>query len=290
MGSDFYWYAGEVSLDSQGKVQGKPIEFGATNLTPADPLLQAQFGMVGALIIEPEGATWGDLSPMEQLSIASFLAQGHEYHLYSYQEVGNLPAGAVLKDAAEILPKTDIFQYEKNRSYAGFSNFFRYRLLLRKGGWWADTDVVCLKQFTFETPYVFATERVEGIAVAATAVIKAPAGSEIMAYAWHGCKACQNPAAAFWGQLGPKLMARAIKQFELGSYLQPAEVFCPLGYDEWEMQLAPDSPSFGEQTHAVHLWNEMWRRGGRDKRIVHGPGCLYERLKQAYGFASVIAS
>jgi FtsP/CotA-like multicopper oxidase with cupredoxin domain len=58
VGSDFYWYAGEVSLDSQGKVQGKPIEFDATNLTPTDPLLQAQFGMVGALIIEPEGATW----------------------------------------------------------------------------------------------------------------------------------------------------------------------------------------------------------------------------------------
>jgi hypothetical protein len=58
----------------------------------------------------------------------------------------------------------------------------------------------------------------------------------------------------------------------------------------WKCSLLPISPSFGEQTHAVHLWNEMWRRGGRDKRIVHGPGCLYERLKQAYGFASVIAS
>ena len=35
-------------------------EFGATNLTPADPMLQSQFGMVGALIVEPEGSTWAE--------------------------------------------------------------------------------------------------------------------------------------------------------------------------------------------------------------------------------------
>jgi hypothetical protein len=57
---DFYWYAGEVTSDGTGKkiVKTTPIEFGATNLVAADQLIQPQFGMVGALIIEPEGATW----------------------------------------------------------------------------------------------------------------------------------------------------------------------------------------------------------------------------------------
>jgi hypothetical protein len=50
----YYWYAGEVKPDGTAT----PIEFGATNLTPADQLLQPQFGMVGALIIEPEGSAW----------------------------------------------------------------------------------------------------------------------------------------------------------------------------------------------------------------------------------------
>jgi hypothetical protein len=54
----YYWYAGDVKRDEQGVVKATPIEFGATNLTPADQLLQPQFGMVGALIVEPEGATW----------------------------------------------------------------------------------------------------------------------------------------------------------------------------------------------------------------------------------------
>jgi len=57
---DFYWYAGEVTIDQTGTkiVKTTPIEFGATNLVAADQLIQPQFGMVGALVIEPEGSTW----------------------------------------------------------------------------------------------------------------------------------------------------------------------------------------------------------------------------------------
>jgi hypothetical protein len=57
---DFYWYAGQVTTDETGTkiVKTTPIEFGATNLVAADQLIQPQFGMVGALIIEPEKSTW----------------------------------------------------------------------------------------------------------------------------------------------------------------------------------------------------------------------------------------
>jgi hypothetical protein len=57
---EFYWYAGEVTTDQTGNkiVKAIPIEFGATNLVAADQLIQPQFGMVGALIIEPAGSTW----------------------------------------------------------------------------------------------------------------------------------------------------------------------------------------------------------------------------------------
>ena len=51
---ELYWYAGELKPNGAAI----PIEFGATNLTPADPMVQSQFGMVGALIVEPEGSTW----------------------------------------------------------------------------------------------------------------------------------------------------------------------------------------------------------------------------------------
>jgi hypothetical protein len=77
-----------------------------------------------------------ELSVMEQLSIASFLRNGHEYHLYVYGEVKNIPMGTRVKDGdEEILPVSMIFQYRREKSYSAFSNFFRYRLLLERGGW-----------------------------------------------------------------------------------------------------------------------------------------------------------
>ena len=36
-----------------------------------------------------------DLSIMERLSITSFLQQGHDYHLYVYDELPNVPAGTL---------------------------------------------------------------------------------------------------------------------------------------------------------------------------------------------------
>jgi hypothetical protein len=37
-----------------------PVEFGGTNLSPADKIKQGQKGLVGALIIEPEGTAWDE--------------------------------------------------------------------------------------------------------------------------------------------------------------------------------------------------------------------------------------
>lgn len=70
-----------------------------------------------------------ELSVMEQLSVSSFLLNGHEYHLYVYDEPKNIPVGTVIKDANEILPSSRIFQYKHYPTYAGFANFFRYKLL-----------------------------------------------------------------------------------------------------------------------------------------------------------------
>ncbi len=48
------WYAGSIAADGTHT----PVELGAIGLSPADPLMQHPFGMLGALIIEPAGATW----------------------------------------------------------------------------------------------------------------------------------------------------------------------------------------------------------------------------------------
>jgi hypothetical protein len=58
-GSKTYtWYAGSLSLVADS-LQARPVEFGVLNLMPADPLKQAGKGAIGALVIEPAGASWG---------------------------------------------------------------------------------------------------------------------------------------------------------------------------------------------------------------------------------------
>src|SRR5918912_4512858 len=172
------------------------------------------------------------LSVMEQMSIASFLAHGHEYHLYVYDDVKYVPKGVVVGDANEVLPSSMIFQYKHSKSYAGFANFFRYQLLLNKGGWWADTDVICLKPFSFPEEHVFASEEHKGTRIASNGIIKAPVASEMMAYACHICRS-KNPEQLMWGETGPRLLDEAIRLFSLEKYTKPHQVFCPLGFEEW---------------------------------------------------------
>ena len=56
------WYAGDIDfeLNNRGRPEliATPVEFGGANLSPADRIKQGQKALVGALIIEPEGATW----------------------------------------------------------------------------------------------------------------------------------------------------------------------------------------------------------------------------------------
>ncbi|HEX9984249.1 MAG TPA: copper oxidase [Thermoanaerobaculia bacterium] len=55
----YQWYAGDLSVDPvSGYATARPIEFGAVNLMPADPIKQAHKGLIGALIVEPQKATW----------------------------------------------------------------------------------------------------------------------------------------------------------------------------------------------------------------------------------------
>lgn len=223
-----------------------------------------------------------ELSRMEHLSISAFLKSGYEYHLYVYDDVKNIPRGTIVKDGGEILSPSLIFQYKHHKSYSGFSNLFRYKLLLEKGGWWVDSDLICLKPFDFVEDYVFSSERACGQQFINCGAIKAPVGSDILSFVWDNART-KDPAKLVWGEIGPKLLGQAVREFSLEEYVQPYYVFCPIGYADWADILDPSSSmDFGEATYAVHLWNEIWRRNGRDKNRTYDPACLYERLKRYF--------
>jgi hypothetical protein len=116
------------------------------------------------------------LSALEQLSIRSFLAHGHPYHLYAYEKISGVPAGVEIRNAEEILPSSLVFKVQDGY-HAGFSDWFRWKLLLERGGWWADLDVVALRPFAFLGEYAFASEAQGQTAIPTSGVILAPAGA-----------------------------------------------------------------------------------------------------------------
>jgi hypothetical protein len=226
------------------------------------------------------------LSRMEQLSIQSFMDQGHTYHLYAYGPVAHVPGGALVLDAGSILPASMIFQYRAHPSLAGFANYFRYRLLREKGGWWADLDVICLRPLLFEEAYVFASEPLPRGGTMPTAwLIKAPAGSEAMNYAWQVCRS-KDVSRLLWGEVGAQLLRETIESFGLGGFVRETQTFCPIPYPDWDRATLPEDSggisALPPAAYTVHLWNEMWRRGGRDKNADFPPDCLYERLQARF--------
>lgn len=236
-----------------------------------------------------------NLSIMEQLSISSFLQHGHAVHLYIYDEVKGVPKGTNLKDANEIIPSERIFKYKRQDSYAGFANLFRYKLLFEKGGYWVDSDVVCLKPFQFEPIHMFARDRGRRRPLdwlrkryhVSNWFIRAPTRSKIMYYCYREALK-RDPEKLVWGETGPRLITTAVNKFRMQGYIAPQGTFFPIDAWQWK-QLVNDSfianqkwRTAGQSCYAVHLYNDMWRRNNIDKNASFPKHSIYERLKRLY--------
>lgn len=257
----------------------------------------------------------GELSTMEQLSIQSFLQNGHEYHLYAYQPVKNVPEGTLIKDGREILPDDRIFTYQSGfgkGSYAGFADLFRFHLLHKKGGWWADTDIICLKFFDFASETVIASSyEAQWGNCANICVLKLPQNSDLTAQLVERCDSLDF-AQVGYGDTGSLLLQRLLPELNYQDSIVPPQTFCPITWRAVSKIVHPDAaptPQIliqslkdqirstmrpqtrpGRVTHdsyALHLWNEIWRQNQIDKNGTYSPNCWYERLKRRYLSTSV---
>jgi hypothetical protein len=127
------------------------------------------------------------LSLLEQLTIKSFLHHGHEFRLWTYDPVENVPEGAMICDASEILPRSEMFSYEPGtlieKSVAGFSDVWRFAFLYQRGGWYVDMDLTCLRPFDFPQQILIRKQNHVGTPVANW--IKLPAGHPFALATWQ---------------------------------------------------------------------------------------------------------
>ena len=210
-------------------------------------------------------------------------AHGHEYHLYTYGSVANIPPGTRLRDAREVLPESLIFRYTKHPSYAGFANYFRYRLLLDGGGWWVDIDAVCLRPFDFSEDYVFGSEPDGARRGDADQRLHQGPGRQRGDGLRLGALPEQRPRPAHLGRDRASTCGRGHPEVRTWPIPPRSPDFRP--YPPFRLGTGPRTGvgrRLPRRDAQVHLWNEMWRRGGRDKDASYPPDCLYERLKARY--------
>lgn len=234
-----------------------------------------------------------NLSNLEALSIKSFLDNGHEYHLYTYDEIGNIPSGVTIKNANDIIGNDELFYGEGVRGKKGylgtFSDYFRWALLLKLGGWWVDTDMICLKPFDFDDEYVFSSEyTVDRKELATTAVIKVPAGCDMIRYCYDKAASIQNREEIKFLDIGPNLIREGIEKFNMQNKIRSSTQFMPISW--WDVPKILN-PKFNfeekEENFAIHFWNEIWRSEKLDKNANYDQETLFEKLKQKYNVCKI---
>lgn len=209
------------------------------------------------------------LSLVELLCLHSFIAHGHEFHLWVYEPLQNsLPSQVIIEDAAQIISKEEVFSY-KNRnqfghgkgSYAGFSDIFRYKLLLQKGGWWSDMDVVCLSPLNYTEPYVFRTHHDFPMV---GNIMKCPQGAPLMQRCFEKANGVVTADNADWN-LPIKILNDEIVALGLSSSIIEFS-----NQDSWRYirTLLYRNPRLPAHWRVLHLVNEEWRRNKINKNAI----------------------
>ena len=161
------------------------------------------------------------MGPIRRACLDTFIEKGHEFVLYTYDAVSDIPAEITQRDANEIIDYSDIFYYRNPFSgeacdLGPFSDLFRFKLLSQEGGWWSDVDTLCLSESIGEPDYAWAQEQPEkNQAAIGTSQIAMPAGSSIANTLYHECLKLSRTDFQPREALGPHLLSRVVSSLQL---------------------------------------------------------------------------
>lgn len=224
----------------------------------------------------------GPLSRLARLSHASFVKQGFDVALWSYDEAPRT------RDAADITPYTD--------DMAVMSSLFRYQLLATHGGVWCDMDVVALagpealptgafiaseKRRPFRHKEASATG--EGLTQVTNCFMGNP--SPTASSLWHRAVetiVAQPPENRNWESTGPHLLSDLMLQHpDHGIEILPPETVDPVAWWNVPGYFLEDRPP--PPSPFMHLYASIWKRRGVDDELAFPTDSLVDRLWRAHG-------
>lgn len=220
------------------------------------------------------------LSEMERLSIRSYLRVGHDVHLYLYSPCEGIPEGTTVLDAGAIVPQDHIARF---KNLPNFSDWFRWNLLAKRGGWYSDLDSVCLRPLEFESSYVFAEgDCGRGKSRVAAGNVRMPPGCDLARWLVENCGRVDPNATDDFSAFGPTLLQAGINRFGLHRHVWPTWAFMPVPVFDLNRISGAVSPetTLPPECFCVHLYANCWRGSNLNPDARQPMSSLYQRLKR----------
>lgn len=225
----------------------------------------------------------GELGLLQKVCLCSFVKRGYEVHLYSYDNI-KVPNGIILKNAEEIFPKSELFTCQTmigKGSFSPFSELFRTKLILEKGEWWIDSDIICLEPFDLKENIILCKELTMGcdqeksfeMEQCGSAIFKFPAGHKLLENCLNEFSKIPREKIVWTDYLS--IFNRNIKEMGLWDAAKDQNLFFPIS---WWDTLKLNDPYYEIDTVnsvGVHVFNEIWRNQPKLESFNKG-SFLYE--------------
>jgi len=225
----------------------------------------------------------GYLSPMEQACLQSFVAQGQDVTLFSYDDIANVPPGVRRGRAEDVVDpgRIDRFVYDNRPDITHFSDYFRLTMFEKAALTWIDSDLVLIDgdKMPSGSDGLVAREKQGGFN-GAILFVSDPALQKklLLEVEQMGGKDLS------WGETGPLLLDRYGAQIARSEQIHGPDTFYPLDHNLIWRACLPEHRAWCEaqcrSAATLHLFNNVVVRMGYWKSMAPPAGSyLHDRFK-----------
>lgn len=174
-----------------------------------------------------------ELPILAHLSLKSMVLSNHDVILYTYSHLGNVPEGVTVLDANEIINGSKVFiDAGGHKTYAGFSDLFRYTRLYNYGGTWLDLDVLLIGNINekYDDDIFICSEPTFRFYMHPNCgAIRFPKGDSLVEHMLNYSIETGNEFS--FGQIGPRLITESLKEFpQYNKYLKTFNIYQIVGW------------------------------------------------------------
>ena len=232
----------------------------------------------------------GDISDIQKLCWNSFLNFHNNINIWCYDEIKDYEK--FCKDANQIIPQDKLFysnnpwgDINKKELITPFADMFRYKLMNDIGGWYVDSDMICLKKFPkINGIYLNSEYNQKYKKILINSVLYSEETNNIFGKIF--CDIIKRPhyKDTFHGEYG---FEDFLKKYKITNSFEP--IFSnPLQWFEVE-KILYDDLEFNKKTYMVHLFNVAWKFGLWSKKSVkkirldnYSKNSFYYKIKNKY--------